>query len=206
MKPLKLNVPFYAQQDKTKDCGPVSLQMALEYLGEKHKLEKLKQLIDREKTGVSWTIGLAKASAQLGFKVNFYTKTLGVNPENFELDFYKKETSGLNEAKKKLEKLRAECIKYGAKLEEKTLSLNEILSVLNENCIAIVLLNWYVIVKKARYQGHLVPIVGYDDKMVYIHQPGPADAMKNFPIDKNLFDKARKSAGTDEDILFIYRK
>jgi len=199
-----LKVPFYIQGHN--ECGPASLQMALEYFGMKKEREEIKKLLDSESTGATWTVNLAKAAAELGFKVEFYTTKLGVNTENFKLDYYKKETDGQNSAEEKLKKIISECIKLNVKLEEKSLDIKEITSKVNENCIAIALIEWGKIIGINRYIGHIVPIIGYDEENIYIHQPGPKDPEANFAISHDLFDKARKALGTDEDLVFIHRK
>jgi hypothetical protein len=57
---------------------------------------------------------------------------------------------------------------------------------------------------KNNYCGHFVVVIGYDDakKLVFYRNPGTAC---NFSYTSYLnFEIARKSFGTDEDILFIY--
>ena len=111
---MKLNIPFYRQVEKN-DCGPIALKMVLEYLGEKHEVDELKKLIEPEDSGATWSIAVAKSAAQLGFRTEFYTKSLGFNPENYNLDFYKKETD-LSNVDNKVEKFKAGCVKYGVKI------------------------------------------------------------------------------------------
>jgi len=179
--------------------------MVLEFLGEEHSKEKLMDLVDSDKSGITWTMGLAKTTAQLGFKTEFYTKSLELNTDNYDLDFFKEEADDLESSKEKLEKLKEESQKFGVHKEEKILSLNEILLKINENCIAIILLDWSKINKTDKFIGHFVPIIGYDDESIYIHNQG----IKNgdfIKIKRELFDESRKSKGTDEDIVFIYRK
>ncbi len=200
---MKLNVPFYVQGHN--ECGPVSLQMVLEFLGNKQDKDILKKNLQSESSGTTWTLDLARISAKLGFKTEFYSKSLGFNPENFNLEFYKKETDGADQAKQKLVKLQHDCLKLGVSLHEKTLSLNEVLSKINESSTAIVLLNWRIIKNQEGFTGHFLPIVGYDDKNVFVHDSGPNNATPYFAIERSLFDKARKSKGTDEDIVFINR-
>ena len=55
-------------------------------------------------------------------------------------------------------------------------------------------------------QGHFVPIVGYDEKNIYVHNQGLTNPTENLSIPRELFEQARKAKGTDEDIIFIYRK
>ena len=201
---MLLNIPFYS--NAFKDCGPVSLQMVLEFFDEKYDLERIRQLVDPETGGGTWTIGIAKAAAQLGFKVEFYTKHLGINPKSYKLDFYKKETSGIKESKERLQRITKECLKLGVKLNETRLSLDEILSKINNDCVPIILIDWNMFIDNKGYQGHILPITGYDNKYIYVHQPGPMNPRTNFPIEKGLFNKARKAKGTDEDVVFIHKK
>src|SRR3989338_1525305 len=154
----------------------------------------------------SFLIFISAVSAQLGFKTEFYSKSLGFNPENFDLEYYQRETDGAETAEIKIKKLQAECIKYKVKMEEREISIKEIISKINKNCTAIVLIDWGKIKNLERYIGHFLPIVGFDEENIYLHQPDPKDPEPNFKINKNLFDIARKSKGTDEDIIFIYRK
>ena len=109
---MKLEVPFYKQESKN-DCGPTALQMVLEYLGENHSREKLMNLVDSDKNGITWTIGLAKTAAQLGFKTELYTASLEFDPKNYDLEFYKKESDGLPSTKEKLQTLKEEAYKLG---------------------------------------------------------------------------------------------
>ena len=56
-----------------------------------------------------------------------------------------------------------------------------------------------------------MPIVGYDNKNVYVHNQGEIDSGEIdsgefIPIKNKLFDEARKVKGTDEDIIYIHRK
>ena len=201
---MLLKAPFYIQGKN--ECGPVSLQMVLEYLGTKKDKEYIKKLVNSESSGTTWTLGLAKTAAQLGFKVEFYSSIIGFNPKNYELEYYQKNTDGARNAETKINKLLEECRKFGFILEERSLTIQEILSKINENCLAIVCLDWSKIVNKDSYVGHFVPIIGYDEENVIVHNPGADNPKANLTIKKELFDIARKAKGTDEDIVFIYRK
>ena len=94
----------------------------------------------------------------------------------------------------------------GVNVHEKTLVLKKILGFLTENSIPIVLVDWNVIINKKEkgYQGHFVPVVGYDNQNVYVHDPEEQKGFK--AVQRNIFDKARKADGTDEDIVVVYRK
>ncbi len=203
---MRLKIPFYKQKTRY-DCGPTALQMVLNYLGKKrYSRNKLQNLVDSDKSGVTWTLGLVKAAAQLGFKTEFYTSCLGFNPKNYELEFYKKLADEAKSSEQKLEKVKKEAVQFKVQMKEKRLSLKQLLNKINENCVPIVLLDWSKIKGTDKFIGHFVPIVGYDSKNVYVHNQGSHNTMASLPIRRSLFDKARKSSGTDEDIVFIWRK
>ncbi len=96
--------------------------------------------------------------------------------------------------------------KAGVRIEERLFSLEELLCHLTEDSIPTVLIDWNVVKERRGYQGHFVPLVGYDEKNVYVHNHGLEDTKPFFSIDKTKFDKARKAQGADEDIVIVYRK
>ena len=203
---MRLEVPFYKQENKY-DCGPTALKMVVDYLDQKpYSREQLQDLVDSDRSGVTWTIGLAKSAAQLGFKTELYTTCLGFNLKNYELEFYQKVADEASSAEQKLERLKREAVKFHVHMEEKSLSLDELLNKINENCVPVILLDWSKIKGTERFIGHFVPVVGYDNENVYVHNQGENNTMANLPIRRELFEQARKSAGTDEDVVFIYRK
>lgn len=199
---MKLDVPFYKQTTPL-NCGPVALKMVLAYFGKDFPTELIEEKVGiKEGKGVT-TTRLAIASADFGFKTKFFSKSLLFNKENLKLDFVKKyvDEADVKESKKLVE----EATNKGVKLQEKTLSLEEILSYVTEESIPIILIDWNIIVNREGYLGHFAPIVGYDKENIYIHQHSFDNPTPFFSIKKDLFDKARKAQGTDEDILIIYK-
>ncbi len=95
----------------------------------------------------------------------------------------------------------------GVQLFEKQLELKEIEEKISENCVSFVLLNWNIILggSEDKYNGHFVPITGYDDEYIYVNNSGPYLPEKDLKIKKKVFEKARRSNGTDEDIVFVSR-
>jgi len=196
---MKLRVPFYKQKTDS-DCGPAALKMVLDYFGENKKLTDIYKLMDKkEGKGIS-TIQIAEAASKLGHKAIFYSTYVLLNEENLKLDFYKKYSNLDLEYSKQLIK---NAKKSGVKIHEKTLLLKEILRLVTRDSIPIILLDWNIINNKNGYQGHFVPIVGYDANNIYVHKP---NGKKFLRIEKKMFDKARKAEGTDEDIAIIQRR
>jgi ABC-type bacteriocin/lantibiotic exporter with double-glycine peptidase domain len=204
---MKLEVPYHKQTTKL-NCGPAALKMALEFLGESYSLKRLEEELRLDKgKGIS-TIKLAIAARNLGFKTEFFSKVLGINPENLKTDFYKKYTDLIQDSE--AQRLIAEARKIGVKLYEKTLTLEEIIKNIREERIMIVLLDANLLSKKEKegFRGHFVPVVGYGKSNIYIHYPSFYSTVSRafLPIKKEIFDKARKAKGTDEDIIIIYKK
>jgi hypothetical protein len=180
--------------------------MVLEFLGERHDKESIKSLVESDSTGNTWSIGLAKAAGELGFKTEFYSKKLGFNAEHFSLDYYQKLTDGAAATQLKSEHLHKRCKELGVTTIEGTFTLAELLSRISIDCTAIGLFDWNRIDGCEGYKGHFMPIVGYEDGAVLVHQPGPSDPTPYLPLPQEVFELARKAPGTDEDLIFIHRK
>ncbi len=201
---MLLPVPFYAQEPN--ECGPVTLKMVLEYLGKKYEKERIKNLLDRESSGTTWTLDLARVAAKLKFNVEFYTTSLELNEELFSMSWYQQHAADAEASKAKIAKLVAECRRYNVNLQERSLTQEEVLKKVNKDCIPIICLDWGKIKNVSTYIGHFVPVIGYDESNVIIHNPGPENPQPNMTINRNAFETARKAKGTDEDIVFIHRK
>ncbi|MAF34772.1 hypothetical protein CMO91_02915 [Candidatus Woesearchaeota archaeon] len=193
---MKIDVPFF--ENKANDCGPVALQMVLAYFEKDISLEKIKQTAAVEASGVTWTLGLAKAAAEQGCKVAFYTTKLGAVHNN---EYYQQHAD-MEHAPDKLKKLLTHCQTLGVVVKEEKLDLQTLLQHVTKTCIPIVLVDWNVIANKEGYLGHFLPLVGYDGDHVIVHQPGPQPT-PFLTLDRELFDKARKAKGTDEDVVVV---
>lgn len=199
---MKLDVPFYKSVNDT-DCGPLGLKMALAYLGEDYSFEKLSEEERQLDTGLVWTLGIVRAAKCLGFPVKMYSVTNFSHQED-DLEYYKKYAN--DEGMLLLKELDNETKKLGVFVEEKNMSLDELLDFVSDSSIPIVLINWYILAKKEGFSGHFVPITGYDDEFVYIHNPGLASPQAYMPVKRDIFLKAWESKGTDKDTVIVYRK
>jgi uncharacterized protein YvpB len=200
---MKLNVPFYNQTTNL-NCGPTALKMVLSYFGKNKDLKEIEEKCEIKEGKGIYTIQIATAASRFGYETNFYSKHLGVNPENLKMDFYKKYSEEFDDSGKIVINAKNE----GVKIHEMTLNLEEILGFVSEKSVPIILLDWNVVrnQKEKGYQGHFVPIVGYDETNVYIHNHGLTNPKKFLKIKKEIFEEARKAKGTDEDILIIFDK
>lgn len=200
---MKLAVPFY-QQTTPFNCGPAALRMLIAYFDKDLGLEVLEERMKiKENKGVS-TIQIAAAAALSGYKTFFFSRHVYFNNENLKLKYYQKYSGAAQQS----EKLVKEAKEAGVILEERVMSLEELLSNVGENNIPIVLLDWNVVkgTREKGYHGHFVPIVGYDKHNVCIHNHGLDNPTSFLQIKKDIFEEARKANGTDEDIIIIHRK
>ncbi|MGV8168710.1 MAG: peptidase C39 family protein [Candidatus Nanoarchaeia archaeon] len=201
---MKLDVPFFVQSTPL-NCGSNALKMVFAFLGEEFDINVLD-----EKSGIKegkslYTVQLAAAAAGLGFRVDFYSIHIDFNEQNLDLEFYKKYSAMTsNDSEFWVNKAR----ESGVKLHEKSVELKKLLSFVTNDSLPIVILDWNVVLNKKEkgYQGHFVPVVGYDEEFVYVHDGGTNNPAPFVPVPRKVFEEARKAEGTDEDILVIHRK
>ncbi len=199
---MKLPVPYYKSKKDT-DCGPLALKMALEYLGEKHPFQEIAKEEKQTETGLVWAAGIARASKRMGFRTKIISNN-NFNPNDNDIDYYDRYSN--NKGKIILREIQREIKRMGVEIEEKDISLNELLKYVSKDSIAIVLVNWFIISGQPGFTGHFLTIVGYDNKNVYFHNPGMAEAMDYLRINKDIFLKSWESKGTDKEAIVIFRK
>ncbi len=200
---MKLEIPFFKQTSPL-NCGPIALKMVLAYLGKDEEVNVLEARTGiKEGKGIS-TIQIATAAASSGFKTYFYSKYILFNEENLKHEFYQKYNDmDLEQSRGWVEDAKS----VGVNIQERTQSLEELLGFVKKDSVPIILLDWNIVKarKEKGYQGHFVPIVGYDEQNVYVHNHGLSGTQKFLSIPKHIFDEARKAEGTDEDIIVVYR-
>lgn len=197
---MKLDIPFY-KSEKDIECGPTVLKMVLEFLGKKVAFKKIAKLERQLETGTVWSIGIARAAKLLGLNSKLISQSNFTFDE--KLDYYEKHKGerGIIVLHEMLEEAKT----LGIDIEEKNLSLEELLSFLSQDSIPIVLVDWNVLKGKPGYIGHFLVLAGYDSNNVYVHNPGIDRAAAFMPIQRDTFVKMWESKGTDKDAIVIYR-
>jgi hypothetical protein len=197
-----LKVPFFKQTSPT-NCGPTALKMVLAYFGKDESVDVLEARTGIMEGKAVSTIQIATAAASSGYKTDFYSKHLLFNEENMKQKFYQQYGNiNVELSKKWLEDAKV----AGVNVYEKTLLLEELLKFVTKDSIPIVLVDWNIIMsrKEKGYHGHFVPIVGFNKQNVFIHNHGLGNTKEFMPIPRNIFDKARKAKGTDEDVMIVH--
>ena len=200
---MRLKIPFFKQTSPL-NCGPTALRMVLAYFGKDEGVDVFEARTGIKKGKVISTIQIATAAASSGFRTDFYSKHILFNEEHMKHEFYKKYSNmDLEQSKKWVEDAKTS----GVNIQERTLSLEELLGFVKKDSVPIILLDWNIVKerKEKGYQGHFVPVVGFDEQNVYIHNHGLNETKEFMPVPKNIFDEARKAEGTDEDIVIVYK-
>ncbi|XP_052198199.1 guanylyl cyclase 1 isoform X2 [Diospyros lotus] len=182
-----VEVPLISQQHSW-DCGLACVLMVLRTLGILNcNMQDLEELCC---TTSIWTVDLAYLLQKFSVSFSYFTVTLGANP-NFSVEtFYK-------------------C---------KSISKEEIsLLILSGKYVAIALVDQYKLSRSwleevcvsgfnsgnSGYSGHYVVICGYDAMTDEFEIRDPASSREHEKITSNRLEEARKSFGTDEDLLLV---
>jgi len=200
---MKLEVPFIKQTTDF-NCGPVALQMIFSYFGGIESLDSIEENCGAKEGNAISTVTLAVCAKDFGYNVDLMSDSFEIDESLLDLEYYKKHggTDWIKEGKKKIEEAKQK----GVNLIEKELELDELLGKLSENCVPIVLVDWSYVkgTPEKGYQGHFVPLVGFNEKNVLVHNHGKLNTTEFLEIPREIFDKARTAKGTDGDILFLY--
>lgn len=193
---MRFDVPFHTQESEY-DCGPVNVYTTAEYLDKDTNIDEVKKILNYEEGEAIYTIELAIAASKLGLSAEFYTNDPFAEHDG---EFYEEHS---REIENEVLYQRAE--EADVLTESRELNFKEITGYLTENSIPILLIDWNVIKNREGYQGHFVPIVGYNDDKIIIHEP--SDPEGDFmEIDREKFNEARKAEGTDQDIAVIKKQ
>lgn len=192
---MRYDVPF-RRQESSLECGPTALQMATAFLGEEKDLGRIRDFLDFSDNAV-YTIHLASVACEMGFEADFYTSNL---QNEHEQDYYEEHAEEIPN-----QKLNSRAREAGVDVREKSLELDELFDMLDEDQVPVVLLDWNRIQDEEGYLGHFVVLTGYTESKAIIHNPDSSEG-DYVKINRELFDRARKAEGTDQDVAVIKKK
>ncbi|KAL3685774.1 hypothetical protein R1sor_003796 [Riccia sorocarpa] len=195
------------------DCGLACVLMVLKALGiDGHDLKSLGKLC---RTTSIWTVDLAHLLRHFSVDVAFLTVTIGANPDFAVETFYKE---NMEEDVERVNKLFAKAAQVGIQIQWRSISGDELcMLILSGQYLAIALVDkrklshpWLDEIClgdccgiNSGYTGHYLVICGYDIDTDEFEIRDPASSSGSGRISLEALDEARKSFGTDEDILFI---
>ncbi|RUS71373.1 hypothetical protein EGW08_020869 [Elysia chlorotica] len=203
------------------DCGLACVSMVLRSLGEPPSEVYTKDLDAMECGESIWTIDLAYILNRHSVPLEFYTITMGVKPEHSKKPFYQ---SHFNRDESRVNLLFRKASQHGIFVQERSLSIEELLYHVQQDRPAIVLVNqsylhclscagsnarkcWDCLTLCQKpYCGHFVVLCGFDRRkdLVFYRDPD-SNCREVCQTHTDVFDKARLSDGTDEDVIIILR-
>lgn len=220
---VRLHVPL-VQQMYHWDCGLACAKMVLQYLHPISDEEFQTILWKLNLTESVWTIDLAYLMHHIGIRHSLCTQTLGVDRGYRNQSFYRKH---FDTEEHRVNQLFAKAETIGVMVEKRSVTVQEIQEHLARGHTAIVLVNAVLLLcdlcstpvkyccflpigqkcfcRKPDYQGHFIVLCGYNKSLGSIFYNNPAYADRVCCTSIINFEEARKSYGTDEDILFVYK-
>ncbi|EEF38183.1 Protein C22orf13, putative [Ricinus communis] len=195
------------------DCGLACVLMALNTIGINNcSIQALAELCS---TTSIWTVDLAYLLQKFSVRFSYFTVTLGANPNYSAETFYKEQLpTDLVRVDRLFQKAREKGINIQCRsINEKEISL----FILSGKYIAVALVDQYKLSRswvedvilsglkdsKSSYTGHYVVICGYDANADEFEIRDPASSRISERISSKCLEEARKSFGTDEDLLLI---
>ncbi|CAD6271971.1 unnamed protein product [Miscanthus lutarioriparius] len=207
-----VDVP-HVQQAFTWDCGLACVLMVLRTLGI-HCCDGIADLERLCRTTSIWTVDLAYLLNKFSVSFSFFTVTLGANPQYSAESFYREQ---LQEDINRVDELFGKALDAGISIQCRSITVYDIaFLLLSGHCIAIALVDKsklnlpcmsdhdvQQLNEESDYMGHYVVICGYDADDCEFEIRDPASSRKRERVTMKSLDEARKSFGTDEDILLV---
>ncbi|KAF5738483.1 protein GUCD1-like isoform X1 [Tripterygium wilfordii] len=207
-----VEVPHINQQFSW-DCGLACVLMVLSTIGiNDFSIQSLAELC---RTTSIWTVDLAYLLQKFSVRFSYFTVTFGANPDFSVETFYKEQ---LPNDLVRVDMLFQKAREAEINIQCRSISGEEIsILILSGKYIAIVLVDQFklsqswlenVIVSGfnstgSGYTGHYVVICGYDAAADEFEIRDPASSWKHERVSAKRLDEARRSFGTDEDLLLI---
>ncbi|XP_060661861.1 protein GUCD1 isoform X1 [Drosophila nasuta] len=227
------NLTHY-QQRYNWDCGLSCILMILSTTQREQFLNNFEAICKEEGFGSStWTIDLCYLLQRYQVRHEYYTQTLGIDPNYTQHMYYSKI---IDKDEKRVTRKFKDAKAHGLRVMQRTVDMDVIIKHLARNGPVILLTNASLLTcdickrnalekfgcfhlsciaqntrlpsdKNKRYAGHYVVLCGYDmdSKKLYYHNPEVHDGHICRCLSEAM-DTARTAFGTDQDIIFIYEQ
>ncbi|XP_038074917.1 protein GUCD1-like isoform X2 [Patiria miniata] len=223
----------HIHQGEDWDCGLACAKMILRFLHPEFEdgPASFDDICERLGFGESiWTVDLAHLMVQYNVKHQLYTITLGVDPTYQEVAFYNEAIkTEFTTEQERVNDLFASAASKGIQVEKRSVTNAEIVSHVSGHNPAIVLVDNTILQcerckpsqkhgegcadcfsfcdtgRGGGYVGHFIVLCGLDLTKNHFLYRNPGILEELCCCSFTNLDEARRSHGTDEDILFIYR-
>ena len=217
------------EQLESWDCGMACLLMAMDWARHEHQQQapcSRQDLLQEIATQSVWTVDLVwllhKHIDQrgLGLRFLFSSWELQVNTSLLQFDYYKAAFRSDRERVNAIfDRLRQQELPV---IQQRNLSLKRIIQLIRlPNCIAIALVDNSILLerfgKPKQYTGHYIMLLGISrdisgldtdhDICLVTENPGKKASYysDSYRISLELFERAWRAPGTDEDIVFLVK-
>ncbi|CAF3733520.1 unnamed protein product [Rotaria sp. Silwood1] len=211
----------HIKQKSNWDCGITCLRMLIDY----YHLDLLKfeyLLSSYECNQSTWTIDLLHLLHQSGIHAVLYTLTIGCSSDYDNTPYYQTLIHKDRERVNKLFISETSNVKISSidwldikkhLIEQQTpclvlIDANKLKCCTCKTTILDRLVNKLISTVSSSYQGHYILVIGYitNENNDFIRYVDPGQNDEFCTTTKENFDLARKTFGTDEDIILCYKK
>ncbi|XP_064612727.1 protein GUCD1-like [Liolophura sinensis] len=217
----KVQIPVpHTVQKHSWDCGLACAVSVLKFLGKDTDEIYSRDLATMGCGESVWTIDLAHLMALHSVRHMFCTTLLGVDKSYSTKSFYSRH---FTEDERRINQLFEVASNHGICFEQRSVSTEDIFKHLLSSNLLIVLVDWehlecvWCDMKicpslncfkccGGSYQGHFIVVCGFDRDHGHIYYKNPSYRKELCCSRIDKFETARRSHGTDEDILFVYQE
>ncbi|XP_037933277.1 protein GUCD1-like isoform X2 [Teleopsis dalmanni] len=205
------NLTHY-QQRYNWDCGISCILMILTSTQRQHFIDNFLTICKEEGFGSStWSIDLCYLLRRYDVRHEYFTKTLGIDPNYNQHSYY---TKIIDKDEKRVTRKFKEASSHGIRVEQRTVDMQTLIHHLGRKGPIIMLTNASLltceickkhVLENFGYAGHYIVLCGYDIKLnkIFYRNPEVHDGHVCQCSTASL-DVARKAYGTDEDVIFIF--
>lgn len=194
---VSYKVPFYSNTPDNTHCYQAALRMVLKYFlpDREYSWKELEKFTAKKEGLWTWPTQAHMNLINLGFDVidmdDFDNKRFVKEGGKYLIEKFGEEVGGKQIARSDIEQERRLMKEYEKYKKHKIQfpEFEDIKHVLDEKYLIICNVNMYTLHGKPGYAGHFVVIYGYDENLLYLHDPGlpPTESMK---VSYNEFQKA----------------
>lgn len=196
---MKINkrVPFYSNTPDNTHCFQAVLKMVMKYFWpeEDYSWEELEKITAKVEGLWTWPqaglLWLQKKGVEIKCIINFDYKKFIQEGEDYLFEYCGDEVAEAQIEHSDIEQEQRICKEFIKKIdvEKRVPTIDDIKNLLGEGYLIKCNVNSRKLKRKEGYAGHAILIKGFDDKHLFIHNPG-LPPQENIPVQFSLFEEA----------------